>query len=110
MPGSRPSALLGLPTLLRADRTSAAVAARLRPRVELLSGLDLLADADRATLERLAAAAEEVVLPAGGVLIRQGDPADALWILVRGELSVCATGGGVRAARAGPGDRARLRR
>ena len=85
-------ALLGLPTLLRADRTSAQVAARLRPRVSLLSGLDLLADADRATLERLAAAAEEVVLPAGGVLIRQGDPADALWILVRGELSVCVSG------------------
>ena len=85
-------ALLGLPTLLRADRTSAQVAARLRPRVSLLSGLDLLADADRATLERLAAAAEEVVVPAGGVLIRQGDPADALWILVRGELSVCVTG------------------
>ena len=85
-------ALLGLPALLRADRTSAQVAARLRPRVSLLSGLDLLADADRATLERLAAAAEEVVLPAGGVLIRQGDPADALWILVRGELSVGVTG------------------
>jgi len=87
-------ALLGLPTLLRADRTSAQVAARLRPRVSLLSGLDLLADADRATLERLAAAAEEVVVPGGGVLIRQGDPADALWILVRGQLSVCVTGAG----------------
>lgn len=86
--------LIGLPTLLRADRASAAVAARLRPRVEVLSRLDLLADADRATLERLAAAAEETVLPAGGVLIRQGDPADALWILVRGELTVSASGGG----------------
>jgi MFS family permease len=87
-------ALLGLPALLRADRTSAQVAARLRPRVSLLSQLDLLADADRATLERLAAAAEEVVVPAGGLLIRQGDPADALWILVRGQLSVCVTGAG----------------
>ena len=63
-------ALVGLPTLLRADRTSAAVAERLRPRVELLSELDLLAGADRNTLERLAAAAEEVVLPAG----RDRDP------------------------------------
>ena len=54
-------ALLGLPTLLRADRISAAVAERLRPRVELLSALDLLAGADRNTFERLAAAAEEVV-------------------------------------------------
>ncbi len=85
--------LAGLPTLLRADRTSAAAAERLRPRVELLSELDLLADADRSTLERLAAAAEEVVVPAGGVVIREGDDADALWILADGELSVSATGG-----------------
>jgi MFS family permease len=80
--------LIGLPVLLRADRTSAAVAERLRPRVALLSELDLLADADQSTLERLAKAAEEVVIPAGGVVIREGDEADALWILTRGELSV----------------------
>ena len=86
-------ALLGLPTLLRADRTSAAVAERLRPRVELLSSLDLLAGADRNTLERLAAAAEHVA-PARRVylVIRQGDEPDALWILLQGELSVQATG------------------
>jgi MFS family permease len=85
--------LTGLPTLLRADRASAAAAERLRPRVEVLAELDLLAGADRTTLERLAAAAEEVVMPAGTVLIREGDEADALWILTRGELSVSATGG-----------------
>jgi CRP-like cAMP-binding protein/predicted MFS family arabinose efflux permease len=88
--------LIGLPTLLRADRASAAAARRLRPRVELLSGLDLLADADRNTLERLAAAAEQVVLPAGSVVIRQGDEADALWILARGELSVSVSGDGAK--------------
>ncbi len=88
--------LAGLPTLLRADRASAAAADRLRPRVALLSGLDLLAAADRSTLERLAAAAVEVVLPAGQVLIREGDPSDALWILERGELSVAARGDGPR--------------
>jgi MFS family permease len=88
--------LLGLPPLLRADRTSAAVAERLRPRVELLSALDLLAGADRNTLERLAAAAEEVTLPAGRVVIREGDAPDALWVLERGELSVAATGHGAR--------------
>ena len=86
--------LIGLPTLVRADRTSAAVAKRLRPRVDLLSALDLLAGADRNALERLAAAAEEVVLPAGRVVIREGDEPDALWILERGELSVYARGDG----------------
>lgn len=87
-------ALIGLPTLLLADRASAAVAARLRPRVGLLSQLDLLAGADRTTLERLAAAAEEVVVPAGTVIIREGGEADALWILASGELSVQVTGDG----------------
>ena len=86
--------LLGLPTLLRADRTAAVSAERLRPWVEVLSQLDLLAGADRSTLERLALAAEEVVLAAGQVVIREGDKADALWILTQGELSVAAHGDG----------------
>ncbi len=86
--------LAGLPTLLRADRTSAAAAARLRPRVALLSELDLLAGADHTTLERLAAAADEVIVPAGTEIIREGDEADALWTLERGELSVWANDNG----------------
>jgi MFS family permease len=86
--------LIGLPTLLNADRTSAATAERLRPRVELLGELDLLAGADRRALERLAAAAEEIVMPAGQIVIREGDEADALWILTHGELSVQARGDG----------------
>jgi len=86
--------LVGLPALLRADRTSAAVARRLRPRVELLARLDLLEGADRRTLERLASAAQEIVMPPGEVVIREGDEADALWILARGELSVSVTGDG----------------
>jgi len=86
--------LTGLPTLLKADSASAAAAERLRPRVELLSELDLLAGADRRTLERLAAAAQEVLMPAGQVVIREGDEADALWILADGQLSVQASGGG----------------
>ena len=84
--------LVGLPTLLRADSMSAVAAERLRPRVALLSELDLLAGADRRTLERLAAAAEEIVMPVGQVVINEGDEADALWILADGELSVQARG------------------
>ena len=81
-------ALAGLPALLRADRTSAAAAARLRPLVELMAEIDLLAGADHGTLEQLAAAGTEVAVPAGQVVIREGDKADALWVLLRGELSV----------------------
>ena len=86
--------LLGLPALLRADRTAMVSAERLRPWVEVLSQLDLLAGADRSMLERLALAAEEVVLVAGRVVIREGDEPDALWILMQGELSVAAYGDG----------------
>jgi hypothetical protein len=83
--------LAGLPTLLRADRMSAAQSERLRQRIRLLSDLDLLADANRSTLERLAAAAQEVDLPPGEVLIREGDQPDYLWILASGELLVQAS-------------------
>jgi MFS family permease len=71
-------ALIGLPALLRADRTSADAARQLRSRVGLLAGLDLLAAADHVTLEQLAAAAEELVVPADHVIIREGETADAL--------------------------------
>jgi MFS family permease len=94
--------LAGLPTLLRADSMSAAAAERLRPRVGLLSELDLLADANRRALERLAAAAQEISMPAGQVVIREGDEADALWILADGELSV-ETGGRPLAPVTAPG-------
>ena len=85
-------ALIGLPAVLKADRESAAVVARLAPRVQLLAALDLFAGASNAVLERLASAAEEVEVPAGTVLIRQGDEADALWVLVSGSLDVRVNG------------------
>jgi CRP-like cAMP-binding protein len=81
-------ALLGLPVLVRADRKVAGEIAALAPRVELLARLDLFSGAPRPVLERLAAAAEEQLVPARKLLIREGDPADALWILVDGSLNV----------------------
>ena len=85
-------ALLGLPVLLRADRAMAATVARLAPRVALLARLDLFTGAPRPVLERIAASAEEVQLPARAVVINEGDTADALWILIDGSLSVRARG------------------
>jgi MFS family permease len=85
-------ALAGLPLLVRGDRASAAEVARLAPRVEVLSQLDLFASTSRAVLERLAKAAEERQLPSQTVIIREGEPPDALWILVDGSLAVTAQG------------------
>jgi CRP-like cAMP-binding protein len=78
--------------LLGTDRDAAAVAERLRPRVELLSVLDLFSGVDRNTLERLAKEAEERALPARTVLLAEGEEADALWVLVSGSLTARARG------------------
>ncbi len=85
-------ALVGLPALLKADRESAAAVARLAPRVSLLGALDLFTGASNSVLERLAGAALEQEVPAGTVIIREGDEADALWILVDGALAIEAVG------------------
>jgi hypothetical protein len=88
--------VLGMGPLLRADRKAAAGLAALRPRIALLQALDLFADAPQASLEQLARAVEEVLVPAGDVVIREGDPADALYVLVEGEVDVSARGEGAR--------------
>ena len=85
-------ALIGLPLLVRGDRASAAEVARLEPWVELLGRLDLFVSAGRPVLERLAKAAEERDVSAGSVVIAEGEPAEALWILVSGSLAVSAKG------------------
>jgi MFS family permease len=86
--------LFGLPALLKADRTSAALVARLAPRVDLLRKLDLFTGAPHTVLERLADRLEEQQVTAGTVLIREGDQADALWVLVSGSLGIRAHGAG----------------
>ncbi|MDQ6686222.1 MAG: MFS transporter [Actinomycetota bacterium] len=81
-------ALLGLPAILAVDRRASAEVIRLRPNIELLEGLDLFTGAAQPTIEQLASSAERQLVPAGRTIIRQGDAADALWILVRGRLHV----------------------
>jgi CRP-like cAMP-binding protein len=83
--------------LLRADHKAAAGLALLRPKIALLEVLDLFAGAPRTALEQLARACEELSVPSGEVLIREGDSADALYVLVDGEVDVSARGEGTRA-------------
>jgi MFS family permease len=89
-------ALLGLRPLLRSDRQSAEALRALEPRIALLQVLDLFSAASRPVIERLARAIDEVDLPAGTFLIREGDPPDALWIIVDGEVEVTIDGNFVR--------------
>jgi MFS family permease len=84
--------LLALPWLLRADKVAAAKAELIAPRVAILERLDLFRTASRSSLESLAAAAEDVEVPAGTVLIAEGDVADTFYVLTEGRLDVSAVG------------------
>jgi hypothetical protein len=100
------ASVLGLLPLWRADRRAMVAVRALEPRIKLLESLDLFAGASRFAVERLARAAAEVSVPADSVVIREGDEADALWVLVSGEVAVSARGeaGRVRRLRTmGPG-------
>ena len=86
--------VLVYPKLASLDRAAAASTALLAPRVSVLAQLDLFAAAARPSLERLAQTADEMVLEPGARLITEGETADALYVLLDGELDVSARGEG----------------
>jgi len=76
------------------DAMNVARLAAVEPRVQVLERLGILTEASRPMLERMAADAEEVEVPAGTVVIREGDEADAFYVLLDGEVGVRAHGEG----------------
>ncbi len=82
------------PWLHRMDQRAVRRVLELAPKVRLLEQLGIFAAGSRLALERLAAAATEVEAPAGQVLIREGDPADAFYVLRQGKVLVSAKGEG----------------
>jgi CRP-like cAMP-binding protein/predicted MFS family arabinose efflux permease len=80
--------LLVLPRLTSLDTIAASQAELLAPRVSVLGRLDIFAAASQPMLERLARRATEVVLEPSTTVIRQGDPADALYVLLEGSVDV----------------------
>jgi MFS family permease len=83
--------LLGLgayPALRRLDRAASARLRELEPRIALLDRLGIFATATRPVLERLAAASTPVSVAVGEIIVRQGDPADALFAIVSGSVEV----------------------
>jgi hypothetical protein len=85
-------ALAGFPALRRIDRQTAGRARELEPKIAMLEGLGIFASASRPILERLAAAAVPVRFPATTAIVREGEPADALYVLAEGEVQVSARG------------------
>ena len=80
------------PWLLRMDRKAVHRLAELNPRIQLLEVLGIFQGASRPSLERLAAGVTEVAYEPGDVIIREGQPADALYVLTTGEVAVSARG------------------
>jgi MFS family permease len=85
-------AMAGYPGLRAIDRETEARARELALTVGRLEGLGIFAGARRPVLERLAAAATEVAFAAGETIVREGDPAEALYVLVTGQVQVSARG------------------
>ena len=84
--------LLGFPALRAMDRDGAARAAELAPRIAILERVGMFAEASRPILERLAAAATPVTAVAGEAIVREGEAADAIYVLERGSVDVSAVG------------------
>jgi MFS family permease len=89
---------LSLRPLSAIDRT-APVPARFLDRTRALA---LFAPLDGVVLERLAAAFRPLSLPAGSVIIQEGEPGERFYVVDQGEVSVLKHG--VEVAQLGPGD------
>jgi CRP-like cAMP-binding protein len=79
-------------SLRRIDVAASIQAEALAPRVALLEQLDMFAAASRLVLERLAEAESDVDFAAGTPIVVEGDPSDALYVLVAGEVDVRSHG------------------
>src|SRR5207248_10015053 len=110
-PGGRPAGAVGVAAVLP---LAAAIGGRALfgldagapvPVVEiaLLRSLPLFAELPAPAIEGLAAALVPVPLPAGAVLIREGDPGDAYYAIAAGELDVMRDGRFLRRCGRGEG-------
>jgi len=77
-----------LPWLSRFERTGAAAMSALEPRVAVLRELTLFSDASRSTLYSVADSIVDEVRHPGDEVVVQGEPSDALFVLVSGSAAV----------------------
>lgn len=61
-------------------------------KVLLLQNVDLLSESRTEDLAVLASIAEEVLYPEGAVVFEEGQPADGLYVVIRGELVLTRDG------------------
>jgi MFS family permease len=93
---------LASPKARAVDRQAATRATELADLIELLERVEIFEGASRPTLEALAAATTIQRVQAGTVVIREGDPADDLFVIASGTVKVTARG--EMLGELGPGD------
>lgn len=91
-------ALVAWPSIARADR-DATVPLR---EIAILRGIEMFGLLPEPTLERLAGTITPVSVPAGALIIREGDPGDLFYVVDEGEVRVTIAGSEV--TRYGPGE------
>ena len=62
------------------------------PKIRMLANVPLFMNCTEKELEFIASRADEVTVPAGRTLIKQGEPSDAFYILYEGEAEVDING------------------
>lgn len=87
--------LAGVPWLRRMDEESALRRAELRPKVELLTRTDLFESVPEGAIEELAGTAESVDVPAGSVVVGEGEAADYFYVVESGTFTATAADGTV---------------
>lgn len=70
-------------------------------KLELLRGVPLFGDLDSRSLDAIGMLAREVDRPAGTVLMREGDPADAFYVIADGTVHIERASGTVRSLTGG---------
>jgi CRP-like cAMP-binding protein len=70
-------------------------------KLELLRSVPLFGDLDQRSLEAIGVLAHELQLPAGHVLLREGEPGTSFYVIAEGTLRVERSGAAVRSMTAG---------
>ena len=82
------SMLLTARHLLALAPVADATAARISPILSALADIAVFEGVPRTAMQGLALVAERELVPAGTVVVRQGDPADDFFVVVNGDLAV----------------------
>lgn len=80
--------LTALRVLRRMDAEAVATLAALAPRIAVLERLEVFAAAPRSALERLARGATDLAVAPGRAIVREGEAADAMYVILAGEVTV----------------------